>query len=429
MGTLRQTKLLKLLTRICLDLSRGDKSSSTAELFELTKTDPGTEESDINRLAEAFGLLLVRLEARQMRTDNLIKELNAANLKLNQDKEELRKRNISLQKTVQETYKNPLIGQSPALLDVIKIALTMAKRPINTLILGPSGSGKEVLARMIFYRSPRAQHEFVAVNCSAIPGPLFESLMFGIEKGVATGVKERSGLILASSGGTLFLDEVADLTLENQAKLLRVLEEREVTPVGALKPMKVDLHVISATNKDLGLSVAQKEFREDLYYRLNVLKLILPPLAVRNDDILLLARHFLKEHSKRLGRPDLVLTPEIDALLLAYPWPGNVRELTNEMERLASLAQGPVVAVWELSEKIKNYAPLKLSLPDTTFNPNNFKEPSPTLSPHPKTLHREKITDDFIRTTLERHGGNKTQAARELGISREGLRKRLQRLR
>ena len=186
---------------------------------------------------------------------------------------------------------------------IIQLALTIARRPINTLILGPTGSGKEVIAKLIHFNSPRCQGPFIAVNCTAIPDSLFESEMFGIEKGVATGVSARKGLIEEASGGTLFLDELADMTLPNQAKLLRVLEEREVMRVGSSKPISVDIKIIAATNVNLEEAVRKGTFRQDLYYRINVAEIRLPPLKERGDDILLLAQLFLERHCAYMGRP------------------------------------------------------------------------------------------------------------------------------
>jgi transcriptional regulator with GAF, ATPase, and Fis domain len=330
------------------------------------------------------------------------------------------------------------------------------------------------MAKMIFFNSPRREREFVAVNCSAIPDTLFESEMFGIEKGVATGVSQRKGLIEESSGGTLFLDEVGDMAPENQAKLLRVLEEREVMHVGGHRPIPVDLHVISATNADIRESVRARRFREDLYYRLNVMEIVLPPLRERGDDVLLLARDFLRRHALRLGRERMSLSPEADALLMAYPWPGNVRELNNEMERAASLAPDLAVRREDLSERIRSWtpgreaagagaaraAPAPLFRQDGTppargAGPADGGAPSsggeapseagshrpggplPGEAPAPDGAGQEaqardwsgpRHTDQMVLDALARSGGNKTRAAKLLGLTREGFRKRMKKL-
>ncbi|MDR2339577.1 MAG: sigma-54 dependent transcriptional regulator [Deltaproteobacteria bacterium] len=411
-------KALGVITRLCEDLA-GDRPADEEALRWLSEE--GQEGSRYGRLAEAFGHMLAKLNARDEERLSLLESQKEQLAELEEARAELAKRNVFLQKSVSETWNRPLLGKSEVIVRVIRTALEMAKRPINTMILGPTGSGKEVLAKMIFFNSPRAEKDFVAVNCSAIPATLFESEMFGIEKGVATGVSQRKGLIEGASGGTLFLDEVGDMTLENQAKLLRVLEEREVMRVGGHKPIPVDLHVISATNANVWEAVRARRFREDLYYRLNVLELKLPPLSERREDILLLARHFLKKHATRLAREDMALSDDAEALLEEYSWPGNVRELNNEMERAASISQGSVVGLEELSERIRGW-----------------KEATP--EPLPTGDARQRVegarlsgslrsnADRVILETLGRCGGNKTKAAKELGMTREGLRKRLKKL-
>jgi DNA-binding NtrC family response regulator len=426
-----EQKVLDTLTGLCEDLA-WDRPANEDELFLLTQD--AAEGSRYGRLAEAFGLMLVRLRARDLERERLVGELGSRLSELEQAREALSKRNIFLQKSVSETWNRPLLGKSEVIVAVIKTALEMAKRPINTMILGPTGSGKEVLAKMIFFNSPRSEKEFVAVNCSAIPATLFEAEMFGIEKGVATGVNQRKGLIEEASGGTLFLDEVGDMTLENQAKLLRVLEEREVMRVGGHRPIPVDLHVISATNANVREAVRGRRFREDLYYRLNVLELKLPPLSERREDIILLARHFLNKHATRLGREGMELSPDAEALLVEYDWPGNVRELNNEMERAASISQGSLVGVEGLSERIRGWKEDPLGRgaqrddgPGGPFGLGGLGGlAAEGPGRHLGTLKHN--ADQVIIETLVRCGGNKTKAAKELGMTREGLRKRLKRL-
>ncbi|MDR1081869.1 MAG: sigma-54 dependent transcriptional regulator [Deltaproteobacteria bacterium] len=453
-----EKKLLDALIRVCDDLA-WDRKADPDELFELTREVPGGE--GFSRLAEAFGMMLVKLEARAMERDNLVVELKGRMTELEEARELLARRNDFLQRTVSETWNRPFLGKSPVVEKVVRTALSMAQRPINTMILGPTGSGKEVMAKMIFFNSPRREKEFVAVNCTAIPDTLFESEMFGIEKGVATGVSQRKGLIEESSGGTLFLDEVGDMAPENQAKLLRVLEEHEVMHVGGHKPIPVDLHVISATNSDIREAVKTRRFREDLFYRLNVLELVLPPLCERGDDVLLLARDFLQKHAARLGRARMTLTPEADAQLMLYPWPGNVRELNNEMERSASLAPELLVKKEDLSERIRAWTPtLALQAPaqPAPSAPLSAPQTGPAQVPaavqfqpvpgssgmHPSGGdgrgaeaghafgHSEwsgpRHTDQMVLDALAQSGGNKTRAAKLLGLTREGLRKRMKKM-
>ncbi|MDR3153540.1 MAG: sigma-54 dependent transcriptional regulator [Deltaproteobacteria bacterium] len=466
-----EKKLMDALIRVCDDLA-WDRPAAADELFALTREIPGGE-VEFSRLAESFGMMLVKLEARLMERDGLVEELKARMRELEQAREHLARRNDFLQRTVSETWSRPFLGKSPAVEKVVKTALDMAKRPINTMILGPTGSGKEVMAKMIFFNSPRREREFVAVNCSAIPDSLFESEMFGIEKGVATGVNQRKGLIEESSGGTLFLDEVGDMAPENQAKLLRALEEHEVMRVGGHKPIPVDLLVISATNADIREAVRVRRFREDLFYRLNVLELALPPLRERGDDILLLARDFLSRHSARLGRGRMTLSPAADDALMAYPWPGNVRELNNEMERAASLAPELTVRREDLSDRIRGrepslaaaaispavasvpaFASAQAAVPAAVpASPASAEAPPlpsawPSLAPEPLTGGPGKAilpdlpvsdghkgygsnvrhTDQTVLEAMASSGGNKSRAARLLGLTREGLRKRLKKL-
>lgn len=223
-------------------------------------------------------MMTVKVEAREFQRAGLIEELEQRNRELEEARARLQERNVQLVETLRREYNvRRVIGHCDAMNRVVSQALAIARRPINTLILGPTGTGKEVIAKTIHYHSPRREAPFVAVNCTAIPDSLFESEMFGIEKGVATGVNARRGLVEEASGGTLFLDELADMSLANQAKLLRVLEEREVLRVGSAKPVPVDIKIIAATNVNLEEAVKDGRFREDLYYRINVAELRLPP--------------------------------------------------------------------------------------------------------------------------------------------------------
>ena len=304
---LSEQAFLDTLINLCDDLAWG-RPASEDRLFALTKEGAGPK--NYVRLAEAFGMMLVKVESREYHRSQLIADLKTRNAELEEAHRLLAERNTHLMRTIQENYQTKkIVGQCEAMRKVIQLALTIARRPINTLILGPTGAGKEVIAKAIHFNSPRREGPFVAVNCTAIPDSLFESEMFGIEKGIATGVNARKGLIEEASGGTLFLDELADMTLPNQAKLLRVLEEREVLRVGSSKPVSVDIKLIAATNANLEEAVRKGNFREDLYYRINVAEIRVPPLRDRGDDILLLAQLFLERHCAYMGRPRLSLSP------------------------------------------------------------------------------------------------------------------------
>ena len=374
-------------------------------------------------------MMLVKVESREYHRSQLIADLKTRNAELEEAHRLLAERNTHLMRTIQENYQTKkIVGQCEAMRKVIQLALTIARRPINTLILGPTGAGKEVIAKAIHFNSPRREGPFVAVNCTAIPDSLFESEMFGIEKGIATGVNARKGLIEEASGGTLFLDELADMTLPNQAKLLRVLEEREVLRVGSSKPVSVDIKLIAATNANLEEAVRKGNFREDLYYRINVAEIRVPPLRDRGDDILLLAQLFLERHCTYMGRPRLSLSPAVCRQLLQYGWPGNVRELNNEMERAASLTIGNRVELSDLSTRI---VPDEVRCHLLETEPLISRDGADTHQAETQTAQNYNLQEmerKLILDVLNKTGGNKSKAAELLGITREGLRKKLLRM-
>ena len=387
-------------------------------LFAMTKADAA--QPQLVRLAEAFGMMLVKVAGREFQREGLIETLQKQNAELEEARKLLAQKNLHLMNTVQETYQtNKIIGRCPAMEKLLKLALSIARRPINTLILGPTGSGKEVIAKLIHFNSPRREAPFIAVNCTAIPETLFESEMFGIEKGVATGVGFRKGLIEEANDGTLFLDELGEMPLSAQAKLLRVLEEGQVQRVGRTQPISVDIKVIAATHQNLVQMIEQGKFREDLYYRINVAEICLPPLRERGEDILLLAQKFLEEHCANMRRPRLTLSPQAQETLMRHDWSGNVRELNNEMERVASLTAGTVVNRTDLSPKFSGAR----KIPEQQ-TPQAQSVP-PCLQ---KNFDLQEIEKIVIEQALAHTGGNKQQAANLLGITREGLRKKLLRM-
>lgn len=422
MDTMQSSRLFSVLTELCGEIALGRHADSDA-LYELTREDSGP--SELVRLAEAFGMMMVRVDAREFQNSQLIQQLQAKNAELEALHQVLVERNDDLSRQMQEilTPGKGVIGQSRAMKVVFDLARTIARRPINTLILGPTGTGKEVLARFLHHQSPRSRAPFVAVNCTAIPDTLFESAMFGIEKGVATGVNARKGLVEEASGGTLFLDELAEMSLANQAKLLRVLELGEVTRVGSVRPIPVDINLVCATNVDLEKAVAEGRFREDLFYRVNVVELRLPPLCERDDDILLLAQSFLEKNCAEMGRSRLCLSPAVQGLLLRYPWPGNVRELNNEMKRAAALTSGNTIEISDLSPRILGSEPVKRYLSRREEHKNEMR-----ATAEPSSLNLQEAENALIRRALKEAGGRKSKAAELLGITREGLRKKLMRL-
>jgi DNA-binding NtrC family response regulator len=296
----------------------------------------------------------------------------------------------------------PLIGNSPQWLAVLKRAARVAATEATTCLQGESGTGKEVVARFIHRASPRARGPFLAINCAALPESLLESELFGFERGAFTGAQQtKPGQMELAHGGVLFLDEVTEMPLTAQAKLLRVLQEREFLRLGGMRPVKMNARVITATNQDLISTVAQGRFRQDLYYRINVFDIRIPPLCERGEDVILLANSFLEDVARTNGCPPLRLTSGAETALLAYRWPGNVRELRNVIERASIVCEGPLIDTEHLS----------LAAPES----------APTLdSTDLGVLERQAISQ-----ALRQVGGNKARAATRLGISRTQLYGRL----
>jgi transcriptional regulator with GAF, ATPase, and Fis domain len=299
------------------------------------------------------------------------------------------------------------VGDSPAARRVLDIVGRVAPSKTSVLITGESGTGKELVARMIHARSERGQMPFVAINCAALPETLLESELFGIERGVATGVEARSGRFETANGGTLFLDEVGDMPLALQAKLLRVLQEREIERVGGRKRIAIDVRVLAATNARLAEKITRGEFREDLYYRLRVIEIALPPLRERREDIPRLARHFLERFAAREGREVSTIDREAFAALLGHDYAGNIRELENLLEGAASLCRDGVIRLEDLQW-----------LPSRA--PGRFEGPTePEATGEMPNLRA--LEERHIRRVLKMAGGNKSRAARLLGISRRTL--------
>lgn len=300
-------------------------------------------------------------------------------------------------------------GRSPSFLEVLKLAETVSPTDSTVLITGASGTGKEVLARYIHGLSDRSGGPFISINCGALPENLLESELFGHVKGSFTGaVRDKHGLFVAAESGTFFLDEVGEMTPATQVKLLRVLQEREVVPVGSTETTPVDVRIVAATNRDLEDEIRRGSFRGDLYYRLNVITLHLPPLNERREDIPLLADHFLNRFATRRERSPARLSPEALAALQAYDWPGNVRELENALERAAVLSENGDIQVGALPARVtaeRQHPLVSENLP-----------PNPTL---------EIIERAYVLWVLQSEGGNKSRAAEVLGIDPSTLYRKL----
>jgi two-component system NtrC family response regulator len=305
-----------------------------------------------------------------------------------------------------------IIGESRQMQEVLSLVARVAPTPSTVLICGESGTGKELIAKAIHYNSPRRDRPFVKVNVSALPETLLESELFGHEKGAFTGATERRiGRFEAADGGTLFLDEIGDLPLALQVKLLRVLQEREIERLGSQRPIAVDIRILAATNQDLERAVRERHFRADLYYRLNVFPIVLPPLRERSEDLPLLIEFLLQTFAARLGKPVMALSRQAMDVLMKYDYPGNVRELENILERAIILARHETIYVEDL--------PLHLR----ESPPENAAETPTVQASLPEVLHA--IERQMLLRALERHGGVQTQAAAELGISERVLRYKL----
>lgn len=403
--------LLEELIRIARDVSRG-KRPDPQQLFELTKE--GIYPNDITDLAESFGMMIIKVEAREFRLKQIIERLRKANSELEETKALLQRQNRSLKQNLRDRFApQQLIGHAPAMQRLISTLEKIADSPLNVIIEGETGTGKEMVAKSLHFNSSRAEFPFVTLNCAALPESLLESELFGIEKGVATGVNQRIGRIEQAHRGTLFLDEIGDMPLGSQAKLLRVLEQREVERIGGRRSIEVDVRVVAATNKNLEQEVEAGRFRADLYYRLNVVKLHLPPLRERREDIPLLVNSFLDTYCLALKKPRISFSDKALQLLINYDWPGNIRELRNEVERCVALASSTIIDLDDLSENIRK------SIARETMDGS-----SPTISSSmPSNL--DSIEREAIMRAIDYARGNKSEAARILGISREGLRRKL----
>jgi len=316
-----------------------------------------------------------------------------------------------------------LMGKSPAMHEVSDLVERAARTMANVLVRGETGTGKEVAARAIHDRGPRRAHDFVAVNCAALPDQLLESELFGYEKGAFTGaVGRKPGRVELAEGGTLFLDEIGDISPAVQAKLLRLLQEKEYQPLGGTRTHKADVRFIAATHRDLEEMVAENEFREDLLYRLDVIPVWMPPLRERPDDVGLLAEHFTKKLAKDNHRPGLTLSKTARQQLTHYDWPGNVRELMNFIERLVVFSDGETIESSDVERELERAGRRGGSVGGAGACPGDG---SPSSGPSPPSGSLEGARHDAekqaVLDALRRAGDNRTQAARLLGISRRKL--------
>jgi two-component system, NtrC family, response regulator PilR len=332
------------------------------------------------------------------------------------EKRALVRDNLVLREELRGRYRlDRMVGRSAAMQDLFTMIRRVAASRTNVLIMGESGTGKELVAHAIHTISDRADHPFIPVNCGAIPDALIESELFGHVRGAFTGASsDKTGLFAAAHGGTIFLDEIAELDQQMQVKLLRTLQERTIKPVGAVAEREVDVRIVAASNRNLEEEVAQGRFRSDLFYRLNVIPILVPPLREREEDIPLLAEHFLRKFAAETGRTVRTITPEAMGLLCRYSYPGNVRELENLVERAVTLAPSDTIDATSLPELRAPSSPehvaVEVALPDEGMDLD---------------AHVAEIEKELLQRALARAGGNRAEAAKILRISLRSLRYRL----
>jgi DNA-binding NtrC family response regulator len=345
--------------------------------------------------------------------DYLMKPVNIDELQLIVERvfeqKELREENTRLRREVNDRYGfDSIIGRSPAMENIFEKIRQVAPTRASVLIQGETGTGKELIAKAIHFNSPRRHKPFIAVNCGALSQTLLESELFGHEKGAFTGaIRQKPGRFELANGGTIFLDEIGETTPELQVRLLRVLQEQEFERVGGTKPVKVDVRLVTATNRDLKKEVAEGRFREDLYYRLNVIRIDLPPLRERVDDIPLLVDYYLKQFAQEHGKP-LVINPKAMQSLQSFHWPGNVRQLRTVVESAVILTPGREIQPKNLPEEVRS-------------------EGAPTNAVRLRVgMTVADAERELIRATLKEMGGNKARAARTLGLGRKTLYRKLE---
>ncbi|HID11009.1 MAG TPA: sigma-54-dependent Fis family transcriptional regulator [Candidatus Latescibacteria bacterium] len=376
-----------------------------ALIRELRRMDP---ELPVVAIATSVSIPLAVQAIREGAFECIPKPLTSERLRLVLEQALERRRSAGESRQPEEGF-DGIVGKSPEICKVIEMIRKVAETEANVLIVGESGTGKELVARSLHRRSMRADKPFVPVDCASIPEHLLESELFGHEKGAFTNAHiSRPGLFEYADGGTLFLDEVSQLSLPLQAKLLRVLQERQFRRVGGRKLISVDIRVLSATNRDLKREVVEGRFREDLYYRLNVITIALPPLREREGDIPLLADHFLQKFSTVNNKLVKGISDETMEMLKRYPWPGNVRELHNVIEHSVLLAEGEVITPDDLPSEVRG---LEASCP--------VREDLPYREAKKAWMHR--FEREYFLALLRRHNGNISQAARTAGVSRKTI--------
>lgn len=344
-----------------------------------------------------------------IRVLSIVASLIGQFLKLWESYKMMEDENLILKSQLKDRYNFPnLVGQSSSFQAVIKTVMKVATTDATVLLFGESGTGKELIAKTIHFQSKRAKGPFVAINCAAIPESLLEAELFGSEKGAFTGAIKRIGKFEQANGGTIFLDEVGELPLSLQPKLLRVLQERTIEPLGSSKTIGIDVRIISATNKDLSEEIKKGNFREDLFWRLNVIPIYIPPLRERKEDIPLLVEYYLKNFNN-IYRKSVTIDDEALKLLISYDWPGNVRELANTIERLVVMTESKRIKIYDLPDTVRGLFKLKASFSGELKLPTEVEE-----------LERIRIMD-----ALPKYNFNVRKTSRALGLTERQLNYRI----
>ena len=403
---------LKALDRASFDLVVTDIKMPGMDGMQLLRRIKAESPETQVIVITAFGTIEMAVEAMKAGAfEYITKPFNRDELKLTVRKalrvRDLETENVRLRREVKRRFGfENIIGDSPQMQEVFRLIEKVADTEASVLITGESGTGKELVARAIHYRSFRAERPFVAVNCAAIPRELLESELFGHKKGAFTGaIRDKKGKFEEAGGGTIFLDEIGEMPLELQPKILRALQEKEITPVGSNEVIRVDARVVAATNRDLEVAIEEGRFREDLYYRLAVVPIHMPSLRERPDDIPLLVAHFLKTLAP--GR-SVTVTPEAMEALKRYTWKGNVRELENTIERLLILSDSDTIQLQDL--------PAKIRAPSEGGDPSGFSFTFP-----PEGIALEEAERALILEALRRTGWNQSRAAKLLRVPRHIL--------
>ena len=408
------TEAIELLQRQPVDLLLSDIRMPDKSGVDVLRAAKAVNPDIVAFMMTAYASTDTAVEAMRLgAVDYFTKPFNMDELRLkvrrHLESHKLREENVLLKKALGTAYEfSNIIGQSPAMLEVFKMVETIAKTNSTVLITGESGTGKDLIARAIHFNSLRRDQPFVALNCGAIPETLLESELFGQMKGAFTGADaNKKGLIEVSERGTIFLDEIGEMNATMQVKLLRVLQDRRFRRLGGTEEVQADIRVIAATNQDLQKRVAEGKFREDLFYRINVLPVHLPPLRERREDIPPIAEHFLARFAEQMQKPVRSISGEAMDLLQAFSWPGNVRELENVMERAVALEQTPSVLPETLPEQVRRGV-------STTSGqvPAELPEEGIDLEAHVEEIYR-----DHMVQALKRAGGVQVKAAEMLGMS------------